>query len=184
MNLTRGFHEVVIDFTAVDGRVFQYTETIQITAASATPYYGIGKVTGLQPLLEITGDNAIGDPKTGNGSVLGLVPLTEVTGEIASIATPNAGLVRSTGLTPLAHVIEGSDYVTITNAVGNIASGTTTLTLVTNLDLEAQASIVITKGGIVCANITVLSATTISFTEPTDGLQLNVNHPVIIETEG
>lgn len=204
MKLLVGSHEVVINFTAVDGRTFERIETITIVSDGATPLTGEVSVEGSIPLAHITGDNAIGNPIEGLLSTQGLIPLASAFGGMVS-AIPETGSIEIEGLVPLASVLnagvvanpetgmlstQGSiplafardaEYVTITGSTGNIASGTTTLTLSTNIDLEAQASVSVTRGGITCADVVVLNATTVTFTEPTDGLELGVNHGIILE---
>jgi hypothetical protein len=180
MRLPAGSYNVDVTLVAVDGRTLTHSQVIVVTEDKiASPAYGELTAEGFAPLVFTFGD-AIASPPTGSLVSEGLVP-TSVGGGGEAIANPATATGILLGLVPTALISDNPDYLIITNATGNVASGTTTLTLSTGLDLQVQASISVTRGGIACANVTVLNATTVTYTEPTDGLELGVNHPIIIE---
>jgi len=69
----------------------------------------------------------------------------------------------------------------LVSAVGNVAGGVTTFTTNGAVDLTTQALVAVTRGGIALTSVIVTSATTFTAIEPVDGLELGVNHDVILE---
>lgn len=69
---------------------------------------------------------------------------------------------------------------TITASTGNVAGATTTLTVSNTVNLTLVSDHTVTRGGIVCSNVTVIDASTLTFSEPVDGLELGVNSDIIL----
>lgn len=141
--------------------------------------------SALTNILRVTGTSTktLGGVSTGVTNKLILV--SSLTGQLAG--TTSAGSSNFTLLGDFDKTLENvtsfgvdQSIPVILSVVGNKPGSVTTITIATNVDLTSVDTVTITRGGIAMTSITVVDATHVTGVEPLSGLEVGVNHDIIL----